>query len=187
MTIKRDASTMRSQDITIDGQALVQAETHTESRHHSSDGDTYIVQSSFITSSATADTFVSILFLKNDSTTKEIHIGYFRTCNEVPSKWKLIKNPTSISNPTIITPRNMNFGSARVIDATVNSGSATSATTGGNEMGTWIQNGPGHSDPDFGGALILGPGDSIALEMAPFSSVAGEVCTTIEVWQTEKE
>ncbi len=185
--IKRDASTQRSQDVTIDGQALVQAEVHTEARHHSERGEAFIVRSGFVTSSATADVFVSLIFLKNDSTTKQLHIGYLRTCNEVAAKWKLIRNPTSISNPTAVIPLNMNFTSAKTFDGTAQSGSATSTTTGGTEMGTWIQGGPGHSDPDWSGSFILGPNDSIALEMAPFASVAGEICTTFEIWQTDIE
>lgn len=185
--IKRDAASMRAQDVTIDGQALVQAEVHTEGRHHSERGETFIVRSGFITSSATADTFASIIYLKNTSTTKQVHIGYLRTCNEVAAKWKFIRNPTSISNSTAVIPLNMNFTSAIMMDATTEVGSATSTTTGGSEMGTWIQGGPGHSDPNFSGSFIIGPNDSFALEMAPFASVAGEVCTTFEVWQTDTE
>jgi len=186
MTILRDPASSEALRITSTGQANVLAEVHTEARHHSISGEVFIISSGFVTSSATGDTFAAILYFKNDSTTKSVNVGYFRTCNEVASKWRLTKNPTSISNSTAVTPENINFNSAVTLDGTTEYGSATSTVTGGTVLGTWIQNGPGHSDPDFGGALILGPNDSFCLEMAPFASVAGEVCTTIEVWQTDE-
>ncbi len=186
MTIIRDPASSEGLKVTDEGQAIVLAEVHTEARHHSITGEVFILSSGFITSSATADTFAAILYIKNTSTTKSINVGYFRTCNEVASKWRLTKNPTSISNSTSVTAENINFASPITLDATVEYGAANSTVTGGTVLGTWIQNGPGHSDPDFSGAMILGPNDSFCLEMAPFASAAGEVCTTIEVWQTEE-
>ena len=184
MTIIRDPRTGLGQGITEDFQALVQSETHTEARHHSGKGEAFILKSGYITTSAVADAFVSIFYFKNTDNTKPCHVGYFRTCNTIDAKWNFIKNPTSISNSTDVTPQNLNFSSNIPLIGTAEFGSATSTTTGGTEAGTWIQPGPGHSDPDFGGALILGPNDSFALEMAPVSTGAGEVCVTIVVWQT---
>ncbi len=185
MTIIRDASTQKAAIVDSEGFLYSLSQVHTEARHNAGLGRSFLLSSGFVTCSATGDTFASIFYFKNSSTTKVIHFGYFRTCNEVPAKWRMIKNPTSISNSTAITPLNLNFESNVVLDATAEFGSATSTTTGGTEIATWIQPGPGHSDPDWAGGLILGPNDSIALEMAPFASVAGEVCITNEVWQTE--
>lgn len=170
-----------------EGQAHVRAQSHKEVRHHSGKGDAYCVQSGYVTSSASADQFASILYFKNDSTTKSVYIGLMRTCNEVAAKWRVIKNPTSISNSTSITPENSNFSSSKAIDATAEYGSATSTTTGGTVFGTWINGGPAHSVTDMGGGIILGPKDSIVLEMAPFAAAAGEVCCLLEVWQVVEQ
>jgi hypothetical protein len=54
----------------------------------------------------------------------------------------------------------------------------------GIEVPTWINN-IGHSQPDFEGSLILKPTSSIALSVKP--AVAGDVCLTIECWQSDPE
>ncbi len=91
-----------------------------------------------------------------------------------------------MSNSATVTPQNMNVGSPKILSATVESANATtSAFTGGTLVGTWIQNGPGHSDPNWHGAYLLSPGASLGLEFAPFAAASSnEVCATIEVWQT---
>ena len=170
-------------EITSDKQAKVLAETHSEARFHSEKGEVFLVHSGFVVSSAVADTFASIIYIKNTSTTKDIHIGHLRTCNEVAAKWRMKVAATSISNSTATTANNMNSSSTITLDATIEYGAANSTTTGGDEMSTWIQPGPGHSEPNLSGALILGPSSTLVLEMAPFASVAGEVCINIECWQ----
>lgn len=171
--------------VTNEGQIFVLAETHSESRHHSGLGETFILSSGFITSSAVADTFVSIIYFKNTSTTKNMHVGFFSTWSEVSSKWKLIKSATSISNSTATTAANMNISSPKTLEATVEYGSATSATTGGTTIAEWISPGPGFSANNFNGSFILGPTDVFVLEMAPFAAAAGEVSVLAEVWQPE--
>lgn len=169
--------------VTDEGQQFVLAEVHTEARHHAALGETFILNSGFITSSAVADTFVSVFYFKNTSTTKVMHIGFFSTWSEVSSKWRLLKGATAISNSTATTANNMNISSPKTLDATVEYGSATSTTTGGTVIAEWISPGPGFSANNFGGAFILGPTDTFVLEMAPFAAAAGEVSVLAEVWQ----
>lgn len=169
--------------VTDEGQQLVLSETHTEARHHSATGEVYLINSGFVTTGAVADAFVSILYFKNTSTTKVMHIGFFSTWTEVATKWNLIKNATSISNSTATTAANMNISSTKSLDATVEYGSATSATTGGTTIANWISPGPGFSANNFAGAFILGPTDSFVLEAAPFAAAAGEVAVLTETWQ----
>ncbi len=186
MAINRDPYTLRGQEITTSGQALVQSESHTEARFHSADGHTFMLASGFVTHINTADTYTAVMWFQNDSTTDSIYVGYMRSCNEVAGKWRLLKGVTAMSNSATITPRNMNIGSPKTLVATVEASNATtSAFTGGTLVGTWIQNGPGHSDPNWRGAYLLSPGASLGLEFAPFAAASSnEVCTTVEVWQT---
>lgn len=172
--------------VTDEGQQLVLSEAHTESRHHSAAGEVFLINSGFVTSSAVADTFASIIYFKNTSTTKVIHIGFFSTWSEVAGKWNLLSNPTSISNSTATSAGNMNISSTKLLDATIEFGSATSVTTGGTTIANWISPGPGFSANNFAGAFILGPTDSFVLEMAPFAAVAGEVSVLAEVWQVDE-
>jgi hypothetical protein len=172
--------------VTDEGQQLVLSESQTESRHHSTVGEVFLINSGFITSNAVAVVFASIIFFKNTSTTKVLHIGFFSTWSEVAGKWNLISNSTSISNSTPTIAANMNISSSKVLDATIEYGSATSVTTGGTTIANWISPGPGFSAHNFAGAIILGPTDSFTLEMAPFASVAGEVSVIAEAWQVEE-
>lgn len=189
MTIKRDPRTLRGQDITDNGQALVQSETHSEARHHSALGDAFMMASGFVTHINTADTYTGILWFSNGSESKDVHVGYMRSCNQVAGKWQLKKGVTALSSPVTLTPSNMNVGSPRTYVGTAEGGNATTSIfTGGTVIGQWIQNGPAHSDPDWGGAFILSPGDSFGLEFAPFATAsADEACVTVEVWQTDPE
>ncbi len=165
-----------------EGQLHTRSQMHKEARHHAETGNNFLIVSGYVTSSASADQFASILYFKNDSTTKNVYVGQIRSCTEVAAKWRLYQNPTSISNSTSITPLNTNFSSAVTLDGTAEYGSSTSTTTGGSILMTWI-NSAGHSTQDFQGGIILGPQDSFSIEMAPFAAAAGEVCLLVEIWQ----
>jgi hypothetical protein len=169
--------------VTNQGQQVVVAESHSESRHQSAAfGNSFLIKSGFITASATADTTSAIIYIKNISSTKSILFGHLRTCGEAAMKWRAKIGATGLSSSTAVTPSNMNIASSIELDATVEFGAQNATVTGGTEYATWINN-TGHSEPDLAGALILGPNDTFTLEAIPFASVAAEVCTTIEVWQ----
>ena len=170
--------------ITEDGQALTQSENHTEARHHSGEGEVFFLASGFATTATSADDYTNIFYLKNDSTTKSIHIGYLRTCNEVAGKWRLLDAPTALGT-TAITAYNANRAKTQALDATSQSFSAAGTTfTDGTSIGQWVQNGPGHSVFPFDGSYILGPNSSLGLEFAPFGTTAGDACVTVQCWQT---
>lgn len=179
----RDPYSMQGQQINSSKQALSQAEMHAEVRHHAELGKAYTLTSGFVTSSATGDTFASILYIKNTSETEVLFLGLTALGSEVAGKWKIVRNPTSISNSTAITPLNMNHNSPATLTATVEYGSATSTTTAGDDTGHYIVDGPGHEELPLDGAIQIGPNSSITFEFAPFASAAGEVCVTIDGWQ----
>lgn len=178
-----DGNTEQTLRINAEGQAYVLSEVHTEARHRSNDGDLYLGKSGYVTSSASADVFSVIYWLKNDSTTKDIHIGHLRTCNELTGRWRMIVDSTAVSSSTTVVPLNMNRGKkSNVLDATAEYGVAGATLTGGAEIATWI-NADGHSTEDFAGSIILGANDTIAFEYAPFAATANPVCVTMEIWQ----
>ena len=185
MTQIRDPSSEKGANVNSEGRLETQSHNHTEARHHAGEGDVYLIGSGFGVGPATADDFTNILYVRNDSTTKEINIGILRTCNEVAGKWRLLKNPTALGT-SVITPVNSNLGSSKTLVATVQEFSVAGTTfTDGTVMGQWIH-GVGHSLFPFQGSVILGPNDAIGLEYAPHSATAGEACATIQCWQIDE-
>ena len=79
MTIKRDPYTMQGQKITDEGQALTQAESHSEARHHTANGVVFMLASGFVTHNDSADTFTGIMWFQNDSTEDQVFVGYMLT------------------------------------------------------------------------------------------------------------
>ena len=168
--------------INSEGQAEVHAEIQAQAAHHTLKGNTFMIKTGFIASSATADTTTAMLYIKNTSTTKNLYLGITRTCGEVALKWTMKTGATAMSTETAIVPQNTLVGSAVTMDATVNVGAQNATVTGGTEFMTWI-NGAGHSDPDYKGAIVLQANQTLTLECAPFASVSGEACISIEGWQ----
>lgn len=170
------------QRVNSDGQAFTQSEIHAEAREHSRQGQFFLFATSFIPLTTTGS-FSAIFYIKNTSTTKTLHIGKLRTCSDQVCEWKFIKNPTTgtlISDATAAAVENMNFGSSVLYVGDVYKGADAKTITDGVEAGTWINN-IGHSQPDWEGAIMLGPGDSIALSVKP--AVAGDACVTVSAWQ----
>lgn len=138
-------------------------------------GDAYDFSTADFVAITNADTESGILYLSNDSTTRDLHIHTVRTCAEAAHKVKIYRNVTGgtlVSTATAGIKTNINFGSSKTPDATVYSG-ADSATITGTVMTQHI-NGVGHSTLMLDGALVLGPGDTIAISME--LSAAGDCC-----------
>lgn len=167
-----------------EGQALTLSETQTLAAHNTEAGRTFTISSGFASASATADTTSAALFVRNDSTTKNLYFGHFRTCGEVAFKWLMKTGATGLSSETAITPQNNLVGDPTTLDATVYIGAQDATVTGGAQFATWINN-TGHSQPDNAGAFILKANQTMTLEVIPFGSVTNgsEACITIEVWQ----
>jgi len=182
MSIIRDASSGTAAKIDSEGSLLTTAVERPIIMHNSMNGDTFLISSGFVTSSATADDSRAIMYVKNTSTTKRMFLGFMTVGSEVPGKFLISKNPTSISNSTALTPANLNFTDATTLDATAEVGGATSDTTGGTEIMHWMQGGPSVFASHYRGSIILGPNDSIAVEFAPFSAAAGEVSLDLLAW-----
>jgi len=166
------------------GRAYVNAVSRETKLDAAEKGDGYWIHSHYVALTTTAS-FSGILYLKNTHSTDEVHIGNLRTCGTGTGylQWQIYKNPTTgtlISAGTAITPVNASFSSSNDMQADAIKGADALTITDGTLMGTWTDGTPGHSTTDLGGTIILGPGDSVAIDVKP--SVAQEVCTTWQVW-----
>ncbi len=185
MTILRDPYTSQGGKINKNGQQVGQVEIHTESREHSEEGVAFWLATGFIALSTTGS-FNAVFYLKNTSETKNIHIGKLRTCSNQICEWKMahtITAGTLLTDATAALQMNLNVGATTPLTANVYKG-ADAKTMTGTEVPTWINN-VGHSQPDFEGSLILKPTSSIGFSVKP--AAAGDVCLTIECWQTSSE
>lgn len=182
MSVIKNGSTGDIMIVNNEGQASVIAETQPQAAHHALEGRSFIIHSSFISASATADQTSAIIFIKNTSTTQNLYLGRLRTCGEAAMKWIMKYGATGMSAETSIVAENMNIGNQTPLDADIRFGAQDSTVTGGTVIATWI-NGVGHSDPNYRGSIILPANASVTLECLPFASVAAEVCISIECWQ----
>lgn len=119
-----------------------------------------------------------VFYLKNISTTRNLHIHTVRTCADQQHKVKIYKNPTSgtlISNAVAGISTNLNFGSSKLAEASVFSGVNGDTLTG--DVMTQHINNVGHSTARIEGALILPPEKSIGFTCEV--AVAADFCIRI--------
>lgn len=185
MTILRDPYTMQGGRVNGEGQQVGQVEMHVEAREHSEKGEAFWLATGFIALTTTAS-FSAIFYIKNTSETKNIHIGKLRTCANQICEWKMahtITAGTLLTDGDAAAQMNLNVGATKTLIANVYKG-ADAKTMTGIEVPTWINN-IGHSQPDFGGSLILKPTASVAFSVKP--AAGGDVCLTVECWQSASE
>lgn len=183
MSVIKDGRTGRTLVINDEGQALTLSETQTEARHVAEDGNTFLLASDFAVTATVADDFTNIMYLKNESTTMDIHVGYLRSCNEVAGKWQMHFNPTALGT-SALTAQNTQLGNSTPLSSTIQTFSNAGTTfVDGTIFAQWIQGGPGHSIQPFDGSLILPPLTAIGFDFAPFGTTAGDACVTMQVWQ----
>ncbi len=141
----------------------------------------------FIAPTTTAEH--AILYIKNTSSTKRMHIHTIRTCGSVVQQWILYKNDTGgtiISDASAGVEVNHNFSSSNAAEADVFVASAAGKTRSG---GSWMSqhiNDIGHSNVDYEGALILSQNDSLTLTVQNVSSATTLSCARIHVYYEEK-
>jgi len=142
-------------------------------------GESFVFASGDFINITTVDTETGFLYIKNNSTSKDLHIQSIRTCGTQTQKWKLYSNVTAgtlVSGAVAGSNNNLNLGSSVASDVTVYKGADATTITDGTMMEHWI-NEIGHSKEDFQGALILGPSDTIAITVE--TAIAGDFCSRI--------
>jgi len=185
MGIHIESAGVESNGLVVDssGRALVSSADESRLATATKKGNSFCITSGGL-SIGTTGSFSGVLFVRNTST-RSLKIGQLRTCGTMIQQWKLTKNPTTgtlISVGQVVVPENTLFTSALPFtgDALVGSDSAT--VTDGSLLDHWV-NATGNSVQNIDGAVILGQGDSIALEVNPGAS--GDVCATVLAWFEE--
>lgn len=151
-------------------------------------GLSYLLASDFI-SLTTTGSFNALMYVKNTSTNKNLHIGKIRTCSSGSGfmQVRLIAQPTSgtiVSDANSSDLSNANLSSGNVFDGISYSASGDGKTiTDGSNFAQFINMSPGHSVQDYEGSIVLGPSDSIGLTCKP--SVATIICIEIQCYFEE--
>lgn len=113
----------------------------------------------------------AIFYIKNNEDVDIIFENFYfvaeATTGGAPDMFRVsfYKNPTSISSGTAVTPLNQNFGSSRILDATVEYGAQGSAVTGGTNAA--LLSFPIGVFNDTNAKLILPKGTSLAITVTP--------------------
>ena len=106
-----------------------------------------------------------VAYLKNDHSTKNIHIGEITVSGVPEGKW-WVKHVTGVAAAgAAVTPTNVNLSKGIPAEATAMSGdTAITGLTDVNIITVLRHVANDQVSEDFDGGLILGPGDAIALE-----------------------
>ncbi|MGL1886308.1 MAG: hypothetical protein OCD76_07315 [Reichenbachiella sp.] len=105
------------------------------------------------------------MYLKNDSSTRNMFIGVieFHAVNAI--KWKLWEVTGTAAAGEVVTPANLNLASGIPAEATAMAGdTAITGLTAGKQIGSHRSEALADSEMHFEGALVLGPGKAIAIE-----------------------
>jgi hypothetical protein len=143
---------------------LTRAITESHAAHISFvDGETYMTEC--IDAGPVADEYT--FYIKNDSDSELIidELKCFVTDADVV--WKLWRVTGTAAGAAVITPQNLNLNSGHDADVTCRGGAGgvTGLTTSGNVIWTWKTGiALSHYEIDFGGRLILGKNDTLAIE-----------------------
>lgn len=107
------------------------------------------------------------LYIKNDSTTENLFISTIEFHSVENTKWKIWQVTGTAAGGTTETPKDLNLAKSipSATTAMSNSGGSITGLTTAGLIGTHRNTALGDSEMDFQGALILGPGDAIAVEM----------------------
>jgi hypothetical protein len=183
MRIRSGSGTSYEAKVTQDQRLSTRASTsHRFLIASEEDSLSYIVATGSFISISTINTEYGILYFKNTSTDEHFHIKEIRTCGTNLTQWKYYKNSTTgtlISGAVAGIATNIDFKSPRTIEGIVYKGANGVTLTDGTLFDQMICE-TGHCEEHFEGALILGPGNSIAMTVQV--PVAASVCCRIMGW-----
>lgn len=155
----------------------------------SKSGYSFLLASDFV-SLTTTGAFNGIIYIKNNSSTKDLFIKTIRVCSDGSGsvQCRIIRNPTTgtlISDANKAEQLSSNAGSNVTFDglAYAASGDAKTVTDGSNWT-QFINRSPGHSIQDYQGAILLPNGQSMALTAKP--SVSTNLCIEVMAWFEDK-
>lgn len=122
------------------------------------------------------------LYLKNDSSTQNLFVSVIEFHSVEATKWKIWEVSGTAAGGTTNVPAELNIGKSipAPVTAIDSSGGAITGLTQVTQLGTHRNEALGDSEMDFGGAMILGPGDAIAIEMD--TGTTGVVSHDLKFW-----
>jgi hypothetical protein len=171
--------------VNASNQLSVFAESATEFAQSSKvDGTAFYLRSGFVPLTTTAS-FSGIFYVKNNATAKNVFFHSIRASGGMVQQWKLIRLPTTgtlISGGTPSPALNLNTGFATALDATVLAGADALTVTNGTDWSQWTTPAGASFSNQLSGALILAPGDALAMVVKP--AAAGDVGVTMLVTQS---
>lgn len=148
-------------------------------------GYSFLVATDFIDLTTTGS-FNGLLYIKNNSSTKDIFIKTMRICADGSgtAQCRLIRNPTAgtlISEATPADNLSSNAGSNVNFDGLAYTASGDGKTvTDGSNWTQFINRMPGHSVQHYDGAIVIPNGQSMALTVKP--SAATTICIEVQAW-----
>ena len=120
-------------------------------------------------------------YIKNTSVTRNLFIGSIEFHSVENAKWKIWSVSGTAASGELITPTNLNLISGRPSETIAMSGNVSiTGLTNIAQLGSHRSQALSESHMDFGGALILGPGDAIAIELD--AAVSGLVSHDVFFW-----
>ena len=118
-------------------------------------------------------------YLKNTSSTRNLMIQHLEFHSEDAVRFIINQVTGTAAGGTAITPSNLKLSSGIPAEATaMGGGAAITGLTVSKVIGTHRTTALSESEMDYGGALILGPGNAIAVE---FDSEAGGTSGIVEI------
>lgn len=105
-------------------------------------------------------------YLKNDSSTQNLYVSVIEFHSVEACKWRIWQVTGTAASGEVVTPCELNL--SRSIPAPVTAMAGDTAITGlttVKQIASHRTEALGDSEMDFGGSLVLGPGDAIAIEM----------------------
>jgi len=106
-----------------------------------------------------------VFYLKNTASSKNVYIDSLEFHSVQAVHWKVFECTGTAAAGTTITPTNLNLGLGREAEATAMGGGATiTGLTIGPQVGTHRTQAGGEASMDWGGGLIVPPGEAIVVE-----------------------
>jgi len=105
------------------------------------------------------------MYLKNDSTTRNMFIGHIEFHSAENVKWKIWEVSGTAASGEVVTPSNLNLASGIPAEATAMSGdTAITGLTTVKQLGPHRSQALSESEMNYSGSMILGPGKAIVVE-----------------------
>lgn len=161
MTIIRDPVTGIGQSVTADGQAVVRAIAESEVEHASHIGLSYMAHSTYALTGGE-----EALYLENEDSDRDIVIEDVVTSTNIAGVVSVLEVTSGTATGTVVTPLNLNLGSAKVAQATVYGNASVTGTVDGDIIAAHELAADTPHTFRFNGGLILPKNSAIAVRFA---------------------